>query len=212
MTDIADGGVGIADPPVIPDAPTGKQCAEAGCPNVIPGHGEPGFHPARKLCDEHYVGGKGGHRERKAKRSPGDTAPGNVDLTVNLGNKGGGKTAADKRVLKVTNGATAMAQTFAVMLTVGGDPVCGKAIAEGAEQWGKAIGDLSRYQPILEKIFAPTGEVTGQGMAWLGVIAATCGIVIPVMAHHKLISPDLANKFAGGMVAASGFVDAADAA
>ena len=80
----------------------------------------------------------------------------------------------------------------------------------GAAAWGAAIGDLSRYQPVLEKIFAPSGEITGQGFAWIAALAATAGIAIPVMAHHGLISEAMAIKFAGGTMAFSGMTGAAD--
>jgi hypothetical protein len=202
---LADGGSGIVDPP----SPlySGKPCAEPGCDNPIPRHGEPGFGPARKKCDDHFVGSKHAGVSRPKK----DSAPSNVKVDINLPKAGGGNTAADKRVKKVSAGATQMANTVAVLMTVGGDPVCGAAVAAGAAQWGAALGELSRYQPVLEKIFAPTGDVTGQGMAWLSVVAATAGIVIPVMAHHGLVSESLATKFAAGTIAATAVADTVDA-
>ena len=189
--------------PELADDFTGKPCAWAdGCNLNIPGHGQDGYNPARKYCDAHAVEAK-----RNKGKKKGDTPP--VDVSINLGAPGG-RTAADKRAAKVTAGATQMAQTIGTLIALGGDSECGNHVINGAAAWGSAIGDLSRYQPVLEKIFAPSGEITGQGFAWIAALAATAGIAIPVMAHHGLISEAMAIKFAGGTMAFSGMTGAAD--
>ncbi len=182
---------------------TGKECDEDGCTKLLPAYGQPGFGAARKKCDEHFVGQKS--NPRKPRKPKGEGA--GVNVSVDLGkSKSGGRTAADQRVVKVTNGATQMAKTVAVLLATSGNTADAEAILGGADAWGQALGELSRYQPVLEKIFAPTGEVTGQGLAWIAVIAATAGIVVPVFANHGMISPEFAQRFAGGLLVGSGAI------
>lgn len=190
------------------DENTGKPCAWEGCGLNIPGHGQDGFSHARKFCDFHSAESK----KNRSRKKKGDTPP--VDVSINLGTPGG-RTAADKRVAKVAAGATQMAQTIGTIIAVGGDAECGAAVINGAPTWGQAIGDLSRYQPVLEKVFAPSGEITGQGFAWIAALAATAGIAVPILAHHNLISPAMASKFVGGTMAFTGMAGeqpAADAA
>lgn len=197
---LMDLGVGDVDVEIL----TGKLCAEVGCENHLPGSGQDNYHYARKYCDVHFVGSKKG----KGKR---DRKPGGIpSVNVNLNQGTQGRNAADKRRAKVAAGATQMAQTMGTLILLGGDQVCGQAVIEGAAQWGAAIGDLSVYQPVLEKIFAPGGEITGQGFAWVAALAATAGIVIPVLAHHGMISDDLALKFVAGTGAVTGVAGAVD--
>jgi hypothetical protein len=106
-------------------------------------------------------------------------------------------------VAKVTAGATGMMQTIGMLMAMAGDAQCSEAVMAGAANWGKAMGELSRYQPGLVKVFAPTGEATGQAFAWVGVFAATVGVMTPVLVHHGAIKPELALKITGGITAAS---------
>lgn len=193
-----------ASPDVDGPVYTGKQCKQEGCLNLLPAKGEPGFAGARRLCDVHFVGAKS-----HGKKPPADPG-GGPSVSINLGGGAKGRSAEDKRVARVTNGATQMAQTVGLLIQLGGDQVCGGAVIARAQAWGKALGDLSRYQPALEKIFAPSGAATGQAFAWIAALAASAGIAIPIMAHHNLISAELAQKFAGGMATASVMTGAID--
>jgi hypothetical protein len=164
--------------------PTGRVCQDPRCENLIP----EGSHPARKYCDEHFVG-KG--NSRKKERPP--------KLVVDLG---GGKTRGkDQRAADTAAGATAFANVIATVLSVSGDQVCSAAVAQGAAQWGAAVGELSKYQPWLSQFFAPVGGENQLG-AWLGFMMATGAIALPVMAHHNLLPASVGAKLGGVFVAA----------
>ncbi len=184
---------------------SGKPCED--CDTLLPGKGEPGFMPARKYCPVHSEEpAKAKGRNRKKDKPPAGAGP-----TVVINTPGGGRPSrADVNVQKVTAGATGMAQMMAGLILMGGDKVCAEAISDGAEQWGKAMGELSRYQPGLVKIFAPTGQATGQAFAWVGVFAATTGLMLPVLVHHGAIKPELAARLTGVMGAAESLAGVVD--
>lgn len=211
MTDTAPAIMSVAEEVPAIDAAvaqinTGKECQVEGCDKQLPARGQAGWASARMRCDEHFVGSKGqgpGERKRKARS---DAPP--VDLKISLGGGPKGRDVASKNASKVSAGAESMAQTFAALVAMAGDPVCAKAIADGAQAWGKALGDLSVYQPALVKIFAPSGEATGQAFAWIAVMAATAGIAVPILNHHGVISDDIAAKFGMATGVAGGLADA----
>jgi hypothetical protein len=184
---------------------SGKVCNVEGCEHRCPAKGEPGYASARVKCDEHYVGSK---KAGSKKHPRDDAAP--MDVSINLGTGSKGSTVADKKVAKVTAGATQMVQTVGAIMFAMGNQADGVVVLNGAEAWGKAIGDLSRYQPMLEKIFAPAGEMTGQALAWVAVMAATAGIVIPVLHNHGLVSDTLAATFGATTIAMAGGVPSGD--
>lgn len=174
---------------------SGKKCEwdEEDCTVLLPARGEDKWSPNRKYCPQHSVMNEVRTKRRKREKKT-DKPPVNVNITPPSPGRG---TRADASVAKVTAGATGMAQMIAALIAMGGDEVCAKAINDGAANWGKAMGELSRYQPALVKVFAPTGEATGQFFAWVGVFAATMGLTLPVLVHHGAVPPELAAKITG---------------
>jgi hypothetical protein len=188
--DGAAGGTPSGEEWIIP--PTGRTCKAAGCNGVIPDNS----HPARKYCDEHFVGNGGSGKRYRADRG-GEQAP---KLIVDLG--GAKKTSAkDKRVAETAAGAVAFMNVVATGLAATGDDVCATAIAGGAKGWGDAVGELSKYQPWLASFFAPVGGESQLG-AWLGFLLATGAIALPVLAHHNLLPESIGARVGGVFVAA----------
>lgn len=176
--------------------PNGRICQLDGCDSPIPD----GSHPARKYCDEHFVGKKG--KKRPTMEQP-------PKLVVDLG---GGKTRGkDQRVADTAAGARAFANVIATGLSVSGDNVCAEAVANGSAQWGAAVGELSKYQPWLQQFFAPVGGENQIG-AWLGFLMATGAIALPVMAHHNLLPASVGAKLGGVFVAAEAAGDSSQPA
>jgi hypothetical protein len=199
MTDTLDGIMAGSDPgggvpedepgefAVIP--PNGRVCAKPDCDNLLPD----GSAPARKYCEVHFVGAKGNARP-KTEKVP--------KLVLELGGKakGGGGTK-DARAEQTAQGAAAFVNLLATGFAMSGDMVCAGAMQAGAPAWGQAVGELSKYQPILATLFAPAGGDNQFG-AILGVLLTTGAIVLPVMAHHGMLPESLGAKMAGTMVAA----------
>lgn len=167
-----------------------RPCQFAGCTGFVP----PGSHPARKYCDEHFVGAN-----RKAQRK-GEKAPQTVINIQSASTKGSAK---DKRIADTAAGAAAFMSVIASGLSISGDDVCAAAVQGGAQQWGQAVGELSKYQPALSKFFAPVGGDSQLG-AWLGFLLATGAIALPVMAHHGILPESVGAKMAGVFVSAEG--------
>jgi hypothetical protein len=206
MTDSMDaiaGGGGLGDGTVPGEPgefavvpPTGRRCQRAGCTEGLDGGPGPipdGSAPARKYCDAHFVGAKGKNRAGTTKR---EKAP---KLVLELGgNKGKGKDAA---AVETAQGATAFMKVLAAGMASSGDLTCATAIAQGAEPWGQAVGELSKYQPFLQKFFAPAGGDSQLG-AWLGFMLTTGAIALPVLAHHGLLPDSLGARMGGVFIAA----------
>lgn len=171
---------------VIP--PSGRVCQEPGCENFLPD----GSHPARKYCDEHFVGKGKTRKDSRTREKP-------PKLVVDLGGAKGQK--GDRRAAETAAGATAFMNVVATGLSVTGDDVCAAAVANGAAQWGASVGELSKYQPWLSQFFAPVGGENQLG-AWLGFILATGAIALPVMAHHGILPASVGAKLGGVFVAA----------
>ncbi len=74
-----------------------------------------------------------------------------------------------------------------------------------AAAWGAAVGELSKYQPWLVSIFAPSGGA--QMTAWVTLSMATAPILITVLTHHGLMPASVAEKI-GGVASVAGHVDA----
>jgi len=180
--------------------PNGRQCKKilddgfSRCENLLPD----GAQPARKYCDEHFVGNGG------TKRKPTEKPP---KLVLDIGGGKPAKSSKDQRAKDTAAGATAFMNVVATGLSVSGDQVCAGAVAGGAAQWGEAVGELSKYQPWLAQFFAPVGGENQLG-AWLGFLMATGAITLPILAHHNLLPASVGAKLGGVMVSAD---DAANA-
>jgi hypothetical protein len=188
-----DDGGGEGEFAVVP--PTGRRCKFEGCDQPIPD----GSHPARKYCEEHFVG-KSGNAKKRTERAP--------KLVVDLGGaKKTGKT--DQRAADTAAGALAFANVIATGFAMGSDDVCATAVVNGAPAWAQSVGELSKYQPWLASFFAPVGGESQLG-AWLAFLMTTGAIALPVMAHHGILPESIGAKLGGVFVAAEQTVPADD--
>lgn len=181
-------------PAAAPAAANERPCQSPGCESSIP----EGSHPARKYCDEHFVGK---HGKRKS-----EAAPGTV-LNLNLP-KPAAANAKDKRAKDTAAGATAfmnLAAAGAAMLAGGqaDSPWMKDAgvVKAGAQGWGDAVGELSKYQPWISSIFAPVGG-DNQAKAIFMVVVATAAIVVPVLGNHGALPGEVGAMMGGMFVAA----------
>jgi hypothetical protein len=180
---------------LLPDKGPGARCAEEGCPNVVP----EGAHRLRQYCDEHSGAKEARKRERRQARQRSKTNTIRVDL--------GGKPAkggTDAELEAVRKRATQMAQTAAaVVLMTTRDETDAMAIAAGAERWGAAVAGVAEYEPWLRKL-AAGGEASGRVLAWLQLTIATGGIVVPILAHHDLLPPQMVQLLASNIMDTAG--------
>jgi hypothetical protein len=181
VTESADDIFNTDVPDPVADGPV-RLCQKPTCDNQI----APDAYHTVRYCDEH----------RKAKK--GDRKPTNIRFQV--GSAGGGRSAEAQRKAKVRAGATSMMSMVASGVAMTGDQFCAEAIASGADSWAKSMADLSVYQPWIANIFAPTGDITGQMTAWIAAVICTAGIAVPVLAHHNMVPPSVAEKFGAVMV------------
>lgn len=165
------------------------------CGNPLPENSPPG----RKYCEEHYVG-NGGRAKRRREGRTGEKRPASVNVNVGGPRPTGGK--KDQRARETAAGAEAFLKVAATGWAMTGDDICPASVSAGAPRWGEAVGELSKYQPWLANIFAPVGGDNQLG-AWLGLLAASVPIVLPVLAHHNLLPDAIGVKLGGVMVAAS---------
>lgn len=191
---------GVGDLEGVPGSASGdtpsdrRTCQEPGCTNLLP----EGSHQARKYCDDHFRG-RGGRDQRRREGQTGEKAP---KLVVEVGGKRptGGK--GDQRARETAAGAKAFATVIATGFAMAGDNNCATAVKTQANEWGDAVGELSKYQPWLATFFAPVGEESQLG-AWFAFFMTTAGIAVPILAHHELLPKSIAAKVGGVMVAAS---------
>jgi hypothetical protein len=182
---------GGSSAPTAPPSGRPLSCAEPGCDGIVP----PGSHPARKYCDLHLRGQAG--RAARARAGLGREKP--PKLVVQVGKESAGK--KDQRARDTAQGAAAFANVVATGLSMSGDQVCAAAVAGGSQAWGDAVGELSKYQPWLQQLFAPVGGDSQLG-AWLGFLMATGAIALPVLAHHGMLPESVGARLGGVMVAA----------
>lgn len=142
----------------------------------------------------------GSHRQKKhGVASKADrkktSSPGTVNLNVNVPKptSKAGKDAA--RLAKTAQGAESFANMTAAGLTFINQTDDASIVAANAAAFGAAIGELAIYQPWLSTIFAPGGEMTGEVAAWLGLLAVTGAIVVPIGARHGWIPEKYAAAF-----------------
>jgi hypothetical protein len=176
-----------------PILPNGRVCQQEGCSNLLPD----GSHPARKYCDEHFVG-KGQRAERKRNGNNAERPP---RLVVDVGGprKTGGK--SDQRARDTAQGAAAMLNVVATGFSMAGDQACAAAFVNGTPALSGAIGELSKFHPGISTFFAPVGAESEFG-AWLGLLLAAAAIAVPVMAHHGVLPDSVGAKLGGVFVAA----------
>jgi hypothetical protein len=181
------------------------ECAAEGVTNSYKTAGGLGSH--RK--NAHGVEGKAEHKRPGKSKSSGP--PRDVNINVNTGAKPKGKNAKDTAKLAQTaKGATSFANFAATGLVLMNQAEDADDIAKNAEAFGAAIGDLAQYQPWLSTVFAPSGEMTGEVAAWLGVTFVVAAMVIPIGARHGWVPEKYAAAFGVAMSAPTMAAAAAD--
>lgn len=194
----------VDEAPVLPIATeSGEELPDGACPECAAEGTETVFDNKAKLgthrWNVHRVKGshpksKGGREKAAAKK----TAGGKTTVNLNVGKRVG---KGPENVQKTAQGAESFANLVAAGLVVVGQPVDAAVIAEHAPALGKAVGDLSQYQPWLTKVFAPGDAITGQGAAIAALVLVLASIAVPISVNHGWISSESATKL--GVVAAA---------
>lgn len=177
MSDLLEG----ADPETaaLLEAEAGrKQCKEPGCSGWVALDAA----PSTRYCPEHFRGAS-------SRRAGKEKAP-KVVVSIQ------GKHSSDKQKETARGAATFMTMVGSTFM-LAKDEVCATAIVSGAEQWGEAVAELSKYQPWLASVFAPAAGDNQVG-AWVGLFMASLPILLPVLAHHNLL-PDSIGTLVGGV-------------
>lgn len=157
--------------------PTVRTCAAPGCENTFT-VGSRGFAAQRKFCDE--------HKTTKKK----DKAPRSVSVNVNTssGRRGGGK---DKEIEAVRAQAGQLLTLVQIVLLSLGQPDDATDVGVHKQAVADAVAELARYEDWLRRL-ASGGETTARAMAWVGVVAAAVGMLVPILARHNVIPANLA--------------------
>ncbi len=153
-----------------------KICAAEGCEVELPTGGK-GEH-FRKFCEAHAP---------PPKRKKGDQQPRSIN--VNLGQPRVSK--KDAELEAVENRARQIAQILAALVLLAGQAEDSGDIAKGADQWAKAVRDLSEYEAWLRKI-AAGGEASARAVAWVQFAVATAAIALPILLRHKILPGNIA--------------------
>lgn len=171
-----------------PDRP----CQRLGCPNHLP----VGAISTQRYCPEHQP-------KKKKKNLGGPAGPLPPRVTINVPRTGASKTDSD--AAKVEAGALSMFSLAATGLALV-DPVCAKAVLDAVPAIARQLGELSKFQPVLKKIFTP-GEGTGEALAWVGLFLVTSPVIVAILAHHNLLKPETVERLSAIFTA----IPAADA-
>jgi hypothetical protein len=169
---------------VLPDLAC-PECAAEGIVHVSKNKGGLGSHRLRK----HGIGGTWRGARKPTGKSSG---PININVGARRATKG---TKDAEKIAKTAAGATSMLNAVAVGLTFANQPEDAAVVAARAADFGKAIGDLSQYQPILATIFAPGDQLTGEIAAWLALAAVSGSILIPIASRHGWVPDRYAQAF-----------------
>lgn len=195
--------------PPAPDETGVATCAKPDCTNPLPGTGEPGYHRLRRYCDDHQPRSSPGARKRRAQISPDSDAP--VPPRVITNNftvkSAPAKSKVTGDVGLVEEGATVLLNFVPMVLALFGDDVCPPAIAEAIPAIAHQLALLSKYHPVLKKIFA-SGEGSGELFAWIGLLITASPVIITVLAHHNVIKGDTVEKLSMASTIGKAVVDA----
>ena len=122
-----------------------------------------------------------------------DKAPPSV--TINLGEK---KPAKDPVLDAVQERARQLANLCGMVVLGAGQPDDAIDIINGAEAWSQAVRELAVYEAWLRKL-AAGGEESGRAIAWFTFIAATIGMILPILLRHEVLPERLAHSFKTAM-------------
>jgi hypothetical protein len=179
----------IAEDVVFGDAPQAapNPLACPACEQVFGNRAGLGSHMAAKH------GLKAPPAPRKPRKPPKDKAPPSV--TINLGGEKKGK---DPVLDTVEERARQLAGLCAMLVLTAGQAEDAGDIMKGSEAWAKAVRDLAVYEKWLREL-ASGGEATGRTIAWVTVIMATVGMVLPILLRHQVLPQRLASGLQAGM-------------
>lgn len=167
-----------------------RPCQRLGCSDFLPA----GAIKTQKYCPEH---------QPKKKNLGGPAGPLPPRVTINVPKTGASKTDSD--AAKVEAGALSMFSLAATGLALV-DPVCAKAVLDAVPAIARQLGELSKFQPVLKKIFTP-GEGTGEALAWVGLFLVTSPVIVAILAHHNFLKPETVERLSAIFTA----IPAADA-
>ncbi len=168
--------------------PNVRICADPDCENPLASDA----HKFARYCPEHAKGAR--PKSAKPRGRPRKDTPPKIVFDIN--SKSTGESAMVQRVQK---GAEAYLKVASLGLQMMGDEVCAAAVAAGSKELAAALAQLSKYQPALQKIFAPI-SASDQTAAWLGVAVASAPVLLPVLAHHNLLPKKAGVLLSGFMV------------
>lgn len=155
------------------------------------GHGN-----RRVRCDGCQKTGGWIHKKTKSAK---DRPP--VNVNVKLGGAKTPKLEPDQQ--RVLEAATAWLGLVSGILEASGDTVCAEAAKQATPQIALQLALLAKFHPIIVKILAPV-EASGEALIWISLMVAASPLIITVLTHHKVISPEVAQRI--GIVTAMGAV------
>jgi hypothetical protein len=150
--------------------------------------GEPlpeGHHPMQRYCSE--------HQPKKKKTKSDDVPPRTVNVNIKAPTIRATKKGSDAELVKA--GAEKMLGLLPLAFLMAGDQVCSETMQRQVPAIAAQLADLSEFHPGIKKIFAPA-ESTGEAMAWLGLAIAVAPVIVGILVHHNLVSPQLATTLA----------------
>lgn len=187
--------------------PVATMCVTCGV-NPLPKKGEKGYHPQRKYCGNPC--GPPTQKKRRVKVTPSgaDELPPSIQNTFNVTIPKPSSSKLDARQSAVEQGFIDMMGLIPMAMAAFGDEVCPPTIKAALPGIAHQVAILSKYHPVLAKIFAD-GELPGELVAWFGLILATSPAVIAVLAHHELVPPLVAERVAYAAAMGPSVVEAA---
>lgn len=158
-------------------------------------------------CGEHFVNkaGLGSHVARKhgfnlpkaprtrKRAAPKDKAPPSVVLNLQPGKK-----EKDPQLDAVQERARQLANLIAMLVLTAGQVEDANDIMQGSDAWAKAVRDLAVYEDWLRKL-AAGGESSGRVLAWVTFVAATVGMLMPILLRHDVLPDKMAQGFKTAM-------------
>ena len=167
------------------------------CPNPLP----EGAIRTQRYCPDHQP------KKKKDLGSPSQPGPKST-RTVNLNLPKVSPSKADSDAAKVEEGVKQLLSLIATGLVLV-DEVCAGAFFESIPSVARQLGELSKFQPILKKIFTP-GESTGEALAWVGLVIALSPAILAILTHHHVLKPETLQKI-GSVVSMGAQFEADDA-
>lgn len=144
-----------------------------------------GHHPMQRYCAE--------HQPKKKKGKADDVPPRTVNVNIKAPTPRAPKKGSDSEMVRA--GAEKMLGLLPLAFLMAGDQVCSETMQRQVPAIAAQLAELSEFHPGIKKIFAPA-ESTGEAMAWLGLAIAVAPVIVGVLVHHNLVSPQLATTLA----------------